>query len=353
MKVLTVVGARPQFIKAWLVSSALRKDHEEFLLHTGQHYDYEMSRTFFDTLELPEPDRDLEVGSGSHGQQTGAILVGVEQTIAEVRPDLVLVYGDTNSTLAGALGAVKLDVPVAHIEAGLRSRDLSMPEEVNRVCTDHISGSLLAPTQVAMENLASEGLGHRSHLVGDVMYEAMDVLVSQLPEMGEKLRGWGVGPDYILVTIHRPENTDDADSLRAIAEAMAALPLPVLLPMHPRTSEASKRAQIEWKGVTVIEPLNHLEMLALEREASLVVTDSGGVQKEAYRWGIPLVTIRGTTEWLETLGDERNYLSAPDVEAIKSYVEKALSAGHRDPPAVLSEGVANRIVEVVTEVHSP
>lgn len=306
--VLTIVGARPQFIKAAVVSRALQATPEvkETLVHTGQHYDKNMSDVFFKELELHKPNYCLGIGSGTHGVQTGRMLELLEQVLLSEKPDIVLVYGDTNSTLAGTLAAVKLHIPVAHVEAGLRSFNRQMPEEVNRVLTDHASDLLFAPTKTAVKNLRIEGITRaRIHLVGDVMYDA--ALHSEAKATGESciMEELGLEPKgYILATVHRAENTDDPARMWAIFEGLASVAeeVPVILPLHPRTratlvrERALKEAS---RHIRLIGPVSYLDMVMLERNAQLIATDSGGIQKEAFFYRVPCVTLREETEWVE------------------------------------------------------
>ncbi|MBS1715443.1 MAG: UDP-N-acetylglucosamine 2-epimerase (non-hydrolyzing) [Armatimonadetes bacterium] len=302
LRVLTVVGARPQFIKAAAVSRAFVRvgGIEEQIVHTGQHYDDAMSEQFFRELDIPSPAVNLDVGSASHGAQTGRMLEGIEAEIAARKPDRVLIYGDTNSTLAGALAAVKLHVPVAHVEAGLRSFNRAMPEEINRIVSDHVSDVLFAPTKTAVRNLAAEGIrGDKVLDVGDVMYDAA------------LFAGSGNGPDigfepgtYVVATVHRAENTDDPAKLTAILEGLAAAGRPVVLPMHPRTKNIlQERGRWDWAQATfrILEPLGYRDMAALVAHAGVVATDSGGLQKEAFFHRVPCVTLRTETEWTETV----------------------------------------------------
>lgn len=320
MKIVSVVGARPQFIKAAVVSRVLRQrpDTREILLHTGQHYDDNLSPIFFRELAMPAPDYNLNVGSDSQGAQTGRMLAAIEEVLVKERPDWVLVYGDTNSTLAGALAAAKLDQPVAHVEAGLRSFARQMPEEINRVVTDHLSELLFAPTNGAIANLAREGIdGGRVHLVGDVMYDAALFYSERAERLGKPPESYGVRPEgFILATIHRAENTEDGTRLRNIFAGLArvAEDMPVLLPIHPRTRAALRRADIAIdpvRNLKLIDPLGYLDMVRLEKNARLVVTDSGGVQKEAFFCGVPCATLRERTEWVELVELGWNRLVPP------------------------------------------
>ncbi len=320
MQIVSVVGARPQFVKAAAVSRLLRATPgmREVLVHTGQHYDDNMSRVFFEELEIPEPDYHLGIGGGTHGQNTGRMLEAIEAVLLTEKPDWVLVYGDTDSTLAGALAAAKLHIQVAHVEAGLRSFNRRMPEEINRVLTDHVSDALFAPTETAVQNLLREGIvGDKIHLVGDVMYDA--ALYYGVKAEGESriLKRLELTPkSYILATIHRAENTDDPERLRVILEALATVheELPVVLPLHPRTRKRAEAFGLgEYLGkILALEPLGYLDMVMLEKNARLIVTDSGGVQKEAYFYRVPCVTVRGETEWVELVELGWNYLAAPE-----------------------------------------
>jgi len=317
MKVLTIVGARPQFIKSAPVSRALAAAGlHEVLLHTGQHYDPNMSDVFFRELGLRRPDIDLGVGSASHAEQTAAMLVGIERAIVERQPDCVLVYGDTNSTLAGALAAAKLHVPVAHVEAGLRSFNRRMPEEVNRIVADHLSSLLFAPTPAACRNLRREGFAEGDIFqVGDVMYDSVLMFRHKARSASRILQDLLLAPkSYILATIHRAENTDRAETLLAIIKglALAARQTPVIMPLHPRTRQALDRLpRLEGAGIKFLEPLGFLDMQRLEMEARVIATDSGGVQKEAFWHGVPCVTLRTETEWVELTEAGVNKLCNP------------------------------------------
>jgi UDP-N-acetylglucosamine 2-epimerase (non-hydrolysing)/UDP-GlcNAc3NAcA epimerase len=329
VRIVTIVGNRPQFVKAAAVSRLLREEHEELLVHTGQHYDDELSRVFFDELGVPAPDRELDAGSGTNTEQTARILGALEPVLAELQPRLALVYGDTNSTLAGALSAAQAGIPVGHVEAGMRSFDRSMPEELNRVLTDHASDLLLCSTQTAMDNLAREGLRGEAHLVGDVMADVSLAFREIAAARSTILADLGLEPgDYLVVTAHRAGNVDDPERLERLVELLEALPRPVVFPVHPRT-----RARLDagglldrLDGLTLVPPLGYLDFLELARHARAVLTDSGGVQKEAYLLGVPCVTLRDTTEWVETVDSGWNVLVDLDREA-------ALAALERTPPA--------------------
>ena len=328
MKIVSVVGARPQFIKCAPVSRELRKEHTEILVHTGQHYDPEMSQVFFEELQIPQPDYNLGVGSGSHGKQTGEILTKVEEVLLVEKPDLVLVYGDTNSTLAGALAAAKLHIPVAHVEAGLRSFDQTMPEEINRTLTDHLSDLLFCPTKTAVNNLRNEGIIKGVHLVGDVMSDALEFNRKIAEERSLVLNRLGVSPkQYLVLTVHRPSNTDSCMHMENIIGALGDCGIPVVFPVHPRT-----RKYLEEYGMwdrlpanfIVTEPLGYLDMIRSMGSAQKIVTDSGGIQKEAYMLGVPCVTLRENTEWEETLHDGWNILVGADREKMLTALNKPL-----------------------------
>ena len=327
MKVVSVVGARPQFIKCAPVSCELRQVAQEVLVHTGQHYDDSMSGVFFRDLGLPEPDYHLAVGSGSHGHQTGEMLKKIEEVLLKEEPDVVLVYGDTNSTLAGALAAAKLHIPVAHVEAGLRSYNRKMPEEINRVLTDHLSALLLCPTETAVENLRREGVTKGVHLVGDVMYDALLDGVEIARRTSTILDRLVVEPQrYILATVHRAENTDQPQRLEGIVTALVGLAKAghrVVFPVHPRTQKQLSLHSIELcEGVVQIDPVSYLDMVLLESMARLILTDSGGIQKEAYWLQVPCLTLRDETEWKETVQSGWNRLVGTDPHRILRAVDE-------------------------------
>jgi UDP-N-acetylglucosamine 2-epimerase (non-hydrolysing)/UDP-GlcNAc3NAcA epimerase len=328
VRIVTIVGNRPQFVKAAAVSRLLRERHEELLVHTGQHYDDELSKVFFEELGIPAPDRELGAGSGSNTEQTARILAALAPVLAELRPGLALVYGDTNSTLAGALAAAQAEIPVGHVEAGMRSFDRSMPEELNRVLTDHASDLLLCSTQTAMDNLEREGVQGEAHLVGDVMADVSLAFREIAAERSAILADLGLKPGaYLVVTAHRAGNVDDPGRLERLVALLEALPQPVVFPVHPRTRARLEAAGLldRLDGVTLVPPLGYLDFLELARHARALLTDSGGVQKEAYLLGVPCVTLRDTTEWVETVDAGWNVLVDLDREA-------ALAALERTPP---------------------
>lgn len=322
MKILTVVGARPQFVKAAAVSRILRKEHTEVLVHTGQHYDERMSEVFFRELGIPEPDYNLEVGSAGHSVQTGEMLIRMEPIFEKEKPDWVLVYGDTNSTLAGALVASKLHIPVAHVEAGLRSFNREMPEEINRVLTDHVSQLLFCPAQKAVENLKLEGVTSGVHVVGDVMYDAVLRHSDAAEKKSSILKLLALKPkQYLLATVHRASNVDDTEKLLNILETFAMLGETVVFPVHPRTRKAIEAAGFSiGENVKLVEPVGYLDMLWLEKNARMILTDSGGVQKEAYWFATPCATLREETEWVETVESGWNVVVGIERERILNTV---------------------------------
>lgn len=325
MKIVTVIGARPQFIKAAAVSNAVQRHNknncpflQEVIIHTGQHYDNNLSEVFFQELNIPKPNYNLGIGSGSHGQQTGRMLEAIEGVLFTEKPDLAMVYGDTNSTLAGALAATKLHIPVAHVEAGLRSFNRNMPEEINRVLTDHLADILFAPTAQAVANLQVEGISSKNICQsGDVMYDAA-LLFSEGAEANSRileqvglLRG-----EYVLATIHRAENTDDPAQLAIIFRNLIELSAEatVVVPLHPRTRESLTKQDLIRQAescLTIIQPVGYLDMVMLEKNARIIITDSGGVQKEAYFYNVPCITVRAETEWVELVAAGWNRLVLP------------------------------------------
>jgi UDP-GlcNAc3NAcA epimerase len=357
MKVLTVVGARPQFIKAAPVSRALRGAHTEVLVHTGQHYDDAMSALFFRDLEIPVPEVNLEVGSGSHGEQTAEMIHRLEPVIEEHQPDGILVYGDTNSTLAAAVVACKAAYAdgrrpwLAHVEAGLRSFNPAMAEERNRIVADHLADLLLAPTPAAIQNLEREGLSARAELVGDVMVDAFEWAIPRafdhLPPTARE------HPGYLLVTMHRAENVDQPSHLARWMEALD-LDLPVIFPMHPRTHAALKRAGTRLpSNIFTIDPVGYLEMVALEHDALAIATDSGGVQKEAYLASVPCITLRTETEWVETVESGWNRVIGADPSGLRVALDdRAFMSRTRLHPDLFGDGrAAQRSVEALARYH--
>ncbi len=326
IRITSVIGNRPQFIKAAAVSRRLREHHDETLVHTGQHYDDEMSRVFFEELRVPAPDLQLGVGSGTNTAQTARMLAALEPALADSRPDLVLVYGDTNSTLAGALAGAQARVPLAHVEAGMRSFDRAMPEELNRVLTDHASDLLFCSTETAVKNLENESVAGTIHLVGDVMADVSLTFASIVAEQLDLVEKLGLAPgDYFLVTAHRAGNVDDPERLGRLVSLIERLPGETVFPVHPRTAkrldEAGLRQRLE-ESTKVVPPLGYLDFMQLLHHARTVLTDSGGVQKEAYLLDIPCITLRDTTEWVETVSAGRNVLVDLDADAALDAIER-------------------------------
>ena len=355
MKIVTIIGARPQLIKAAVVSRELGKSCNEILVHTGQHYDSNLSQVFIDELELPQPDYNLGVGSGLHGEQTGEMLKRVERILIEIQPDMVLLYGDTNSTLAGALAAAKLCIPIAHVEAGVRHYDRSVPEEVNRVLTDHVSTLLFCPTQRAVSNLEREGVTQGVHWVGDVMY---DSILQHLPiaerhsHILERLDL--ESKDYVLATIHRASNTDNRDNLKGIFDALVEVAQRVVIPLHPRTRKALLKFSLQEylsreSNLMIIEPVGYLDFLMLEQHAKIILTDSGGVQKEAYFLGVPCVTLRDYSPWPETVEDGWNILVRPRKSEILHAATRATSPKPRNTDAFGDGNAADKILRILNQ----
>jgi len=372
MKIATIIGARPQFIKAAAVSRAIAKHNNlthnplpitcckapithypspitEIIIHTGQHYDDEMSAIFFRELEIPKPKYNLNIGSGTHGTQTGKMLSGIEDVLLKEKPDWVLIYGDTNSTLAGAVSAAKLHIPIAHVEAGLRSFNRLMPEEINRVVADHISHLLLCPSQVAVNNLTDEGISKGVNIVGDVMADALQFAVDKVQhniDIKEKFHlQHGT---YLLTTIHRAENTDNKERLQSIINALNSLEETIVLPIHPRTRKILNGMNCRIKPhVRIIDPVGYFDMIALENSARMILTDSGGIQKEAYWLKVPCITLRNETEWVETIENGWNKLTGANTIAI-------IDAAHNFMPpteqaALYGNGqAASRVLQEIT-----
>jgi UDP-N-acetylglucosamine 2-epimerase (non-hydrolysing) len=334
MNIISVVGARPQFIKAAAVSRQLRKKHHEILVHTGQHYDKELSNIFFDELKIPKPDYNLNIGSDSHAKQIGKMLIEIEKVLFKEKPDFVLVYGDTNSTLAGALSAAKLQIPLAHVEAGLRSFDRRMPEELNRVLADHVSNILFCPTQTSIQNLKNEGITKGVYNIGDVMVDVLlnNLKIAKKSKIIKKLKL--KSNDYLVATIHRPSNTDDKNNLTNIVEAFIESERAIVFPVHFRTQKYLKKFKLYEKlkrsrNVLAIDPIGYLDFLWLMNNSDKILTDSGGIQKEAYILKKPCITLRENTEWVETINEGWNILVYTNknkiLKAIKNFNPKKQS----------------------------
>lgn len=333
MKILTVIGARPQFIKASTISNKLRNSGiNEVLIHTGQHYDSNMSDIFFEELNIPKPDYNLGIKASSHGSQTGQMLIELEKVYLDEKPDLVIVYGDTNSTLAGALCASKLLIPIVHIEAGLRSFNKAMPEEQNRIITDHLSKYLFAPTQTAVQNLHNENIYSGVFNVGDVMFDAILNFKEQAKKHSHVVDSLN-SPDYILATIHRAENTNNRNRLFSIFKALNDCGKNIVLPMHPRTSKYLAEFGISvGSNIQILPPQGYLDMISLQDNAQIIITDSGGIQKEAYFLHKPCVTLRDETEWIETLENDWNTLAGYDYYRIINAINNATPKGVQSAP---------------------
>jgi UDP-N-acetylglucosamine 2-epimerase len=361
-KVFTIIGARPQFIKAAALSrtieSRVRDSSRSFplkerIIHTGQHYDYNMSRVFFEELAIPEPDYHLGIGSGSHGEMTGAMLAKVEEVLAAGKPDWVLVYGDTNSTLAGALAAAKLHIPVAHVEAGLRSYNKRMPEEINRLLTDHISDLLFAPTAAAVENLKKEGVRDSVFNTGDIMFDAF-LFYKQIAAAESRILATLKADkrEYVLATVHRQENTENPHRLSQIFRAFEEIghdEFDFIIPLHPRTRKSLNLNGLDPSpdsGVRIIDPVGYLDMVCLETNAAVIFTDSGGVQKEAFFAGVPCVTLRDETEWVETVQAGVNFLAGADTVRILNSYQRAKEATLNFVPGLYGDGhTADKIID--------
>lgn len=355
MKILTIIGARPQFIKAAVISRALptsANQINEIIVHTGQHYDGNMSEIFFNELDIPKPNYTLRIGSGSHAYQTSEILKGVEKILIEEKPNLAIVYGDTNSTLAGSLAAAKVNIPIAHVEAGLRSFNKTMPEEINRIVTDHLSSILFAPTETAIKNLHKEGIASNAiHMVGDVMYDAALYYAGKAEMQSSILKNLRLcAKQYVLATIHRASNTDDVLKLKAIVAGLISLSkyVKVVFPLHPRTKNSLEKNHLleeANKNLLIIPPVGYLDMILLEKNAQTIVTDSGGVQKESYFYRVPCITLREETEWVELVETGWNRLIAP--EEFKILFTAALTEFSGKNKELYGDGkAANRIVNL-------
>jgi UDP-GlcNAc3NAcA epimerase len=359
IKIISIVGARPQFIKAMMVSRAIKHHNKqkaqpqltEILIHTGQHYDYEMSQIFFDKMKIAAPHYQLGIGSGTHAEMIGRMLPKIEEVVLQEQPDWTLIYGDTNSTLAGAMVAAKLNIPVAHVEAGLRSYNRRMPEEINRVLTDRISNILFCPTETALKNLAKEGITDGVYKVGDVMNDAFLTYKKKAVQKSKILQALNLRPaHYYLATVHRQENTDDPERLRNIFSAFEQLAKkdhPFVIPLHPRTRGALRSQGINLKKnshVRLILPLNYLDMIALELQAAMIFTDSGGMQKEAFFARVPCITLRDETEWVETVEAGWNFLTGARKESILRAFANANKPGKTAPSDQYGKGNASQLI---------
>lgn len=340
MKIVTIIGARPQFIKAAPLSIEIRKSFKEIIIHTGQHYDQSMSEIFFQELEISYPDYNLEVNQGNHGQQTGKMLIGIEEILVKEKPDIVLVYGDTNSTLAGALAASKLHIPIAHIEAGLRSFNRKMPEEINRILTDHISKYLFVPSKQSIKNLNNEGIDKGIFEVGDIMYDSVLLFKEKAKVKSSILSKLNLtNKDFHLLTIHRAENTSSPNNIQGIFDAISEIETLVIFPIHPRTKKFLSETNIKTpKNIISIDPLGYLDMLQLMEHSTYVLTDSGGMQKEAYYFKKPCITLRDETEWIETLAKGWNVLCGSNKDNILTGYEKLSHCRDEDYLVLYGDG---------------
>ncbi len=348
MRVISIVGARPQFVKLAPFSRELRKYHEETIIHTGQHYDTNMSELFFKQLDIPEPDINLHIGSGGHGAQTGKMLSALEEQFINLSPDAVVVFGDTNSTLAGALAASKLHIPCIHIEAGLRSFNRLMPEEINRVVADHTCDLLMAPTRTGMNNLCNEGLEQCSIFTGDIMVDAVQYLADKAEHESRILEKNGLQEkSYYLLTLHRPSNVDNAEQLRYILAQLENLDQPVIFPVHPRTRRFLPESV---ENIQFIDPVGYIDIISLQRNALKVITDSGGMQKEAYVLGTPCITLRKETEWVETVEAGWNLLLNPAGDILCKQIQSFSANGKQ--PDIFGNDVAARMVKELGRIES-
>jgi len=349
MKIISIVGARPQFVKAAPLSKELRKNFREILLHTGQHYDHNMSPIFFKELSIPKPDYNLGIGSGSHGEQTGKMLGAIEKILLKEEPDLVLVYGDTNSTLAGALAAAKLHIPIAHVEAGLRSYNRKMPEEINRVVVDHLSDLLFCPTETAVSNLKLEGITRGVFNTGDIMLDSLSSSLKAAQRKSRTLEKLNLkSKTYLYATVHRPENTDNRRNLKNILDAFGESDKTIVFPVHPRTQRMIKEFKLKIpKNIRMISPVGYLDSLQLQVSAKKVLTDSGGIQKEAYVLKVPCITLRTETEWKETVKDGWNVVVGANKEKIIDSIKNFSPKGKQNNYFGTGDSVS-KIVKIIS-----
>jgi UDP-N-acetylglucosamine 2-epimerase len=350
MEIISIVGARPQFIKLAPMSRELRKVHDEFIVHTGQHYDYNMSEKLFKDLAIPSPNINLNIGSSSHGKQTGQMLAEIEKILLKEKPKLAIVFGDTNSTLAGALAAAKLHIPVMHIEAGLRSFNKEMPEEINRILTDHCADYLLAPTQTAADCLKNEGLGSKAFLSGDIMVDSVVFAASVAEEKSTICKDLKLKKgNYYLMTLHRPYNVDKEESLALILNQLGDVNSGIVFPVHPRTQNKMRNFGIKVpSNIKIIEPQGYLDFISLQKNAAKIITDSGGIQKEAYILGKPCITLRSETEWVETVENGWNKLVDIYTQDIATITKDFSPQG--TPPKLFGQNVAVKMAAIINEL---
>ncbi|MCH8033708.1 MAG: UDP-N-acetylglucosamine 2-epimerase (non-hydrolyzing) [Bacteroidetes bacterium] len=350
MKIISVVGARPQFIKLAPLSKEIRKLHNELIIHTGQHFDEDMSKYFFEQLEIPEPDYNLGIRGGNHGEQTGKMLIGLEEVVIKENPDLIIVFGDTNSTLTGSLVAAKLGIKSVHIEAGLRSFNRSMPEEINRIISDHTSDYLFAPTKTAIRNLENEGLSNNAYLTGDIMVDVLMNNIEKAKTNSQILNELNiVSNQYYLLTLHRPYNVDDPKILQKLLNLLSSIDTTIVFPVHPRTNKIITENNLNYSSkIRLIKPVGYLDFISLENNCAKIITDSGGVQKEAYILKKACITIRPETEWVETLEEGWNILiSADQADFVEQAVNFNPSHAHRN---VFGSNVAAKMVDQIEEI---
>lgn len=355
MKIASIIGARPEFVKEAPLFKELRKKHREIIIHTGQHYDYEMSKNFFKDLYIPEPNYNLGIGSATHGKQTGMMIIKLEEVLLKEKPELVIVSGDTNTTIAGALAASKLGIKLAHIESGMRSYDKTMPEEINRVVTDHISDILFCSTKIAVQNLRKEGITKNVFNVGDVMIDAIKENILVAEKKSEILKRFNLKKkSYIVATIHRANNTDNKNNLKNIVEAFIQSKETVIFPVHPRTEKYLKLYSLDKKlkgtNVVVTNPLGYLDMLIFEKNAEKILTDSGGMQKEAYFFRVPCITLRDTTEWVETVKDGWNILTGTNKSKILNAI-KIFNPKGRQSEDYGNGNASKNIVNIINSIN--
>lgn len=350
MKIFSIVGARPQFIKLAPLSAALSGKHEEFIVHTGQHYDYAMSEKIFEDLGIRKPDIHLGTGPGTQAAQTGEMMLKLETAMIEKKPDIIVVFGDTNSTLAGVLAASKLNIPIIHIEAGLRSYNRSMPEEINRIVADHVSEYLFVPTQTAVDILKTEGLAAKTYLTGDIMVDTMKTNLSIALKKSVVIDELKLaGKDYSLLTLHRNYNVDDTEILEHILDQLGQLPEEIIFPVHPRTRKMLQASYDVPSNIRMIEPQGYLDFIALENTAKRIITDSGGIQKEAYILRKPCITLRTETEWVETVAEKWNLLVNPTDKMIASKIAAFVPPGEQQE--IFGSDVAEKMVTIISGIR--